>query len=286
MGEYFSDKQNRIDTIMFTVNVTYSVRRFFNLDACYLPNSSGMINVYKGDGVDANADATQVIIMVLLTVFIITMAAFKLMFYLKIYESFGMLVTLVTKSISDTQTFNIYLLAWMFYFCQFYKISGVVFDDGDYPEVGSMFVNILQTYRNSIGDIAAPTYPLWEEFIAKDNVWQGKFMIFTIWTFWFIHQYLILIILLNFLIAIISGSYEDVMAQEIQLKYQHRCEMNLECLVILNKKRNLPHFNKMILATPKNDSSDDEMKNFIDKRNKAISDKLISAMESNRKETQ
>ena len=117
LGEYFSDKQNRIDTIMFTVNVTYCVRRFFNLDACYMPNSSGMINVYKGDGVDANADATQVIIMVLLTVFIITMAAFKLMFYLKIYESFGMLVTLVTKSISDTQTFNIYLLAWMFYFC-------------------------------------------------------------------------------------------------------------------------------------------------------------------------
>ena len=36
----------------------------------------------------------------------------------------------------------------------------------------------------------------------------------------------------------------------------------------------------------RNDSSDDEMKNFIDKRNKAISDKLISAMESNRKETQ
>ena len=256
MGEYFADKQNRTDTLMFAVNVTYCVRRFFNLDACYMPNDSGIINVYEegSDKTDeSNESATQIVLMVCLTIFIITMAAFKLMFYLKIYESFGMLVTLVTKSISDTQTFNIYLMAWMFYFCQFYKISGVVFDDGDYPEVGSMFVNILQTYRNSIGDIAAPTYPLWEDFIAKDNVWQGKFMIFVIWTFWFIHQYLILIILLNFLIAIISGSYEDVMSQEVQLKYQHRCEMNLECLVILNKKRNLQHFNKMILATPKNE---------------------------------
>lgn len=55
--------------------------------------------------------------MVLLTILILTFAAFKLSFYLKIYENFGMLVTLVTRSISDTQTFNIYLCAWMFYFC-------------------------------------------------------------------------------------------------------------------------------------------------------------------------
>ena len=102
LGEYFSDKQNRIDTIMFTVNVAYCVRRFFNLDACYMPDDNGMINVYKGDNIDANGDATQIVLMSLLTIFIITMAAFKLMFYLKIYESFGMLVTLVTRSISDT----------------------------------------------------------------------------------------------------------------------------------------------------------------------------------------
>ena len=82
-------------------------------------------------------------------------------------------------------------------------------------------------------------------------------MIGVIWMFWFIHQYLILIILLNFLIAIISGSYEDVMSQETQQKYMHRCELNLECLVILNKKVKLPHFNKMILATPKDEAGGD-----------------------------
>ena len=75
------------------------------------------------------------------------------------------------------------------------------------------------------------------------------------------------------------------MAQETQLKYMHRCEMNLECLVILNKKRTLQHFNKMILATPKDDNSDDEMKDFIDKRNKAICQRLLTTMENNRKET-
>ena len=112
----------------------YCLRRLVNLEGDYIPDDAGIITAFEGT--EANTIPTQVVIMVLLTIFIITMAAFKLMFYLKIYENFGMLVTLVTKSINDTQIFNIYLCAWMFYFCQFYKISGVVFDDGDYPEVG------------------------------------------------------------------------------------------------------------------------------------------------------
>lgn len=107
-------------------------------------------------------------------------------------------------------------------------------------------------------------------------------MIGVIWVFWFIHQYLVLIILLNFLIAIISESYENVMSEETQQKYMHRCELNLECLVILNKKRSLEHFNKMILATQKDEASGDEIKDFIDKRNKAVTNKLLSTLKNNR----
>ena len=49
---------------------------------------------------------------------------------------------------------------------------------------------------------------------------------------WFINQALILIVLLNFLIAVISQSYENVMNSSVPFKYQQRCELIREAAVI------------------------------------------------------
>jgi hypothetical protein len=110
-------------------------------------------------------------------------------------------------------------------------------------------------------------------------------MISVIWIVWFVHQFLILIILLNFLIAIVSGSYEDVMSKESEHKYMHRTEMNLECFVMLNKKCKLPDFRMLILAIPKEGGNGDEMKDFIDKRNKQLSEKIFHQMKEDRELT-
>jgi len=48
---------------------------------------------------------------------------------------------------------------------------------------------------------------------------------------WFINQALILIVLLNFLIAVISQSYENVMNSSVHYKYQQRCELIREAAV-------------------------------------------------------
>ena len=55
---------------------------------------------------------------------------------------------------------------------------------------------ILQSYRNSIGDIAPPEF---EAFQSSDNT-----ILYLIWFIWFMNQFFILIIMLNFLIAVIS----------------------------------------------------------------------------------
>ena len=47
-----------------------------------------------------------------------------------------------------------------------------------------------------------------------------------IWLFWLLNQFFVLVVLLNFLIAIISESYEAVMAESIIHKYVHKIEMN------------------------------------------------------------
>ena len=50
---------------------------------------------------------------------------------------------------------------------------------------------------------------------------------YNIYFFWFINQFLILIILINFLIAVISQSYENVMDSRLIYKYSQRTDLNL-----------------------------------------------------------
>ena len=98
----------------------------------------------------------------------------------------------------------------------YYRIAGVEFDDGDYSMLNSNLVLFFQTYRNSIGDIAPPTYPRWVtafESGDSEEYYKGLVMIAIIWFVWVAHQFVILILLLNFLIAIVSQSYENVMQQ-------------------------------------------------------------------------
>jgi len=46
---------------------------------------------------------------------------------------------------------------------------------------------------------------------------------------------MVLIILMNFLIAVISQSYDSVMDTALQTLYSQRCEMNLEIRLMRNK---------------------------------------------------
>ena len=60
-------------------------------------------------------------------------------------------------------------------------------------------------------------------------------MIYFIWFFWVLNQYIIFIILLNFLISIISESYDNVMCKSLQSKYQNRCLINREVRLTMKK---------------------------------------------------
>jgi hypothetical protein len=65
----------------------------------------------------------------------------------------------------------------------------------------------LQAFRNSIGDLAPPSYEYWEEMKSKGKT-SALVMIYMIWGFWLFQIVSFTILLLNFLIAVISQSYE------------------------------------------------------------------------------
>jgi hypothetical protein len=87
------------------------------------------------------------------------------------------------------------------YFTFSFLIFNASFDDKDYPGVNPFLIILIQTFRNSIGDIDVPVYEAW--FPELPDI-SDYFLISLIWTFWFLNIVFNLIVLLNFLIAVTS----------------------------------------------------------------------------------
>jgi hypothetical protein len=88
----------------------------------------------------------------------------------------------------------------------------------DYDHVDASIALILQNFRNSVGDIAVPTYDYW--IPDKDSTVGYPLANFQIgmvgwaWMLFLFNEFFILIVLLNFLIAIIGQSYDEVMSKQ------------------------------------------------------------------------
>ena len=115
-----------------------------------------------------------------------------------------------------------------------YAILGIEIQEveTDYPFINYYWAYIATCIRSSVGDIQPPGYSFWIAAAAK-NEHVAVFMIYFIWLIWFCTLFINLVILLNFLIAIISQSYEDVMSREVITKYGLRSTMNEQCRLIM-----------------------------------------------------
>jgi hypothetical protein len=56
-------------------------------------------------------------------------------------------------------------------------------------------------------------------------------MIGLIWAIWFANIFVAFICLLNFLIAIVSQSYDEAMGKKLTFRTKQRCEMNLSAAI-------------------------------------------------------
>jgi hypothetical protein len=89
----------------------------------------------------------------------------------------------------------------------------------------------MMTYRDSIGDISIPGYEKWDEAFEKDTPENNanKFLIIImIWAVWLLNQFMCLIVLLNFLIAVISQVYDNVVAESQQIMFINKAMLNVE----------------------------------------------------------
>ena len=99
-------------------------------------------------------------------IFLLMTSFIKLLYNMRINAEFGRFVELILNCVWDVRIFFYFFMAWVIMFSIIFKVSGAEFDDEDYPTLpGGAF--LIQTYRNSIGDIAPPKYEYWKKFHDK-----------------------------------------------------------------------------------------------------------------------
>jgi hypothetical protein len=100
-------------------------------------------------------------------------------------------------------------------FTEIYNMSGISLIDPTiqlkyYPGLSQWVALWIQCFRNSIGDINTPNYTYWHNNIEIEASSQWFFTHYA-WLLFLFHEFFILICLFNFLIAIVSQSYDNIM---------------------------------------------------------------------------
>lgn len=169
----------------------------------------------------------------------------RVMEYIRVFTEYSMQVKLVKKGIMDIGAFSVFFCFYIFMFSLAYTLLGVdmrgVEDNGmsgDYPKLTVWYADFIQVFRNSIGDIATPGYDYWLKWggveATEETVMSTtqSIAINIIWTSFLFHEILMLIIMTNFLIAIVSQSWDEVKDQHVNQLYESRCEIIGEAAIL------------------------------------------------------
>ena len=95
-----------------------------------------------------------------------------------------------------------------------------------YSGASTAFGYFFQTFENGIGNISAPTISYLSG--VHNNTPLDTVITSMIYGFWWFSQVMLLIVLLNFVIALISQYYEDVMNRRVMHTYVMKMYLNHE----------------------------------------------------------
>ena len=156
---------------------------------------------------------------------VILISWLKITWYQKRWKNFGLMQTLLTGVFAAILPFLGIYLFWVSFFALMAATLGANKTlaeayIGLTPAVGWF----LNTFENSIGNINAPSI----DFSTKDLKKFDNVIVSLIYFFWWSGELVLLVVMLNFLIALISQYYEDVMNSAIMHTYAMRYELNHE----------------------------------------------------------
>lgn len=83
-----------------------------------------------------------------------------------------------------------------------------------------IFSQLIKIFRNSIGDISAVKLNSWSDESLDGNFVLSHLATAIVWSFWFINVFTMTIVLLNFVIAEVSNTYNNIKSSGNIFLYQ------------------------------------------------------------------
>lgn len=163
------------------------------------------------------------------------MTFLKVIHFIIVFEEFGFFIKMITQSLWDLRPF---IVIYIFFICLFvvlYAVMKVEIDDelllpGTEESLGYFGLLFLAVWRNSVGKLGFPNY---DELTKNEPSFFLYLNIYIIWIIYFCQILFMLVIGLNFMIAIIESTFSNVNDEKMQYLYRNKAEMNLESFEIL-----------------------------------------------------
>ncbi|CDW83104.1 wd-40 repeat protein [Stylonychia lemnae] len=191
-------------------------KELWNLSDFSLIASYFILNIIEFTSDDRNA-------LVIMQIIVVLFSFLKINFFLRIYDGFSFLVSMMGGVFKDIYYF---ILFFVIFILQFGLIFIILFSAQyleEYDGIGT-FGYFLMIFRISSGDFAVDNY--------KN---QGSTLMITLsWTIWVIAVLILNIVFMNFIIAVISESYEKVMQKLVAQSYKVKANMIVERELLLN----------------------------------------------------
>jgi hypothetical protein len=167
---------------------------------------------------------------------IIILAFFKVMFFMRVFERFGFMVQMILSCLTDLVPFIVYFITFLLMYSLCFTSLNVLTDDevNGASNLSQFQRTFLQAFRTSIGELGMPTYKTTVVDNPKLSEYQKNVKIFLIWFVWFTQTFSMLVVMLNFIIAVITSTYERVNIDQKFISYQHKASLNQECYELLN----------------------------------------------------
>lgn len=109
---------------------------------------------------------------------IILISSVYLIFYARVFESFGLFVRMCKHSLASMNNFVIFLIFWLVLFAYLFVIAGNPIDKSkdseDYAYLDSSSQILIHTLRNTLGDLQLPDYEFWKTLVKEDLAEQAK----------------------------------------------------------------------------------------------------------------
>jgi hypothetical protein len=132
---------------------------------------------------------------------------------------------MITQVFKDLSAFMTIFMLNVYIFAMVYFVMGVEIENEEYKDMYTTFSGFIQVFRNSIGDIVPVKLDAWNVSKTNDSVLSAMAH-GIVWIFWFINIFTMTIVFLNFVIAEVGNTYNEVRESGTLFLYQKKAEMN------------------------------------------------------------